>query len=80
MRLYRNKEWLENQYLSRENSQEKLRKALGCSQATIKNWLQIHDIPQRTKEERDLLIKKSNESKSYGSPCKQLIKSFGMYF
>ncbi len=80
MRLYRNKEWLENQYLGRENSQEKLRKALGCSQATIKNELQIHDIPERSREERDLLIKKSNENKSWGSPCQQLIKSFGRYF
>jgi transposase-like protein len=50
-RLYKNKEWLENQYVNNKKSCNKIAKELNCDASIIPNWLRKYDIPIRTNSE-----------------------------
>lgn len=45
---YRNKDWLENQYITQKKSTVKIGEEVGCSNTTISYWLKKFNIPIRT--------------------------------
>lgn len=51
MRKYRDKNWLEEQYLEKERSCESLAIECGCSRQTIFHWLRRFKVPTRTQKE-----------------------------
>lgn len=46
--MYKNKDWLENQYVTLKKSTLKIEKEFGYSKSTIYTWLAKHDIKRRT--------------------------------
>ncbi len=49
--LYKNKEWLYDQYINKEKSQTEIAKEIECSQSTIRNRLIKYDIQRRNRQE-----------------------------
>lgn len=49
---YRNKVWLEDQYVNQKKSMGKISKEFGCGRTTIETWLKKHGIPRRSYQSR----------------------------
>lgn len=49
--LYKNKEWLEEQYITQKKSSSDIAKEIGCTGRTIIRWLRKYNIPVRSKIE-----------------------------
>lgn len=58
---YRDKDWLQKQYVEREKTTTEIGRDLGVSESTIANWLHKHDIPTRGAHTRKGASSRQNE-------------------
>ena len=65
-KLARNKEWLYDEYITKQQTRRQISEKANCNRRTISRWLTRHDIPKRSWRREDNRNWKGGKYMSYG--------------